>query len=62
MPQLDELDKEKLKKAFDISNFDLNAVIRGIQLTLVGGMSMSLYRTITSNKARNVSARMANTL
>lgn len=36
MPQLDELDKEKLKKAFDISNFDLNAVIRGIQLTLVG--------------------------
>ncbi|KAI0879837.1 formamidase [Annulohypoxylon maeteangense] len=39
MPQsdnLDQPDKEKLKKAFDISNFDLNAVIRGIQLTLVG--------------------------
>ncbi len=31
------LDKEKLKKKFDISNFDINAVIRGIQLTLVGG-------------------------
>ncbi|KAI1454647.1 formamidase [Annulohypoxylon moriforme] len=36
IPQLDKLDKEKLKKAFDISNFDLNAVIRGVQLTLVG--------------------------
>ena len=31
------LDKEKLKKKFDISNFDINAVLRGIQLTLVGG-------------------------
>ncbi|KAK0724819.1 hypothetical protein B0H67DRAFT_116091 [Lasiosphaeris hirsuta] len=30
------VDKEKLKKQFDISHFDLNAVIRGIQLTLVG--------------------------
>ncbi|KAK3346291.1 hypothetical protein B0T25DRAFT_484085 [Lasiosphaeria hispida] len=30
------VDKEKLKKHFDISHFDLNAVIRGIQLTLVG--------------------------
>jgi hypothetical protein len=32
-----EIDKEMLKKAFDVSHFDLNAVIRGIQLTLVGG-------------------------
>lgn len=31
------LDKAKLKKQFDISHFDLNAIIRGIQLTLVGG-------------------------
>jgi hypothetical protein len=31
------VDKEKLKKTFDISHFDLNAVIRGIQLTLVAG-------------------------
>jgi len=30
------IDKEKLKKKFDISHFDLNAVIRGIQLTGVG--------------------------
>ncbi|KAI1371894.1 formamidase [Hypoxylon crocopeplum] len=36
MPQLDKLDKEELKKAFDVSHFDLNAVLRGIQLTLVG--------------------------
>lgn len=33
------LDKAKLKQKFDVSNFDLNAVIRGIQLTLVGGAS-----------------------
>jgi hypothetical protein len=32
-----ELDKEKLKKAFDISHFDINAILRGVQLTLVGG-------------------------
>lgn len=37
-PQLGKLDKEELKKAFDISHFDLNAVLRGVQLTLVGGM------------------------
>ncbi|KAL2024748.1 hypothetical protein VTK56DRAFT_5569 [Thermocarpiscus australiensis] len=30
------VDKAKLKRHFDVSNFDLNAVIRGIQLTLVG--------------------------
>lgn len=30
------IDKEKLKKQFDISHFDINAVIRGVQLTLVG--------------------------
>ncbi|VUC34551.1 unnamed protein product [Clonostachys rosea] len=32
----DNIDKEKLKKAFDLSHFDLNAVLRGMQLTLVG--------------------------
>ena len=31
----------KLKEMFDISNFDFNAIIRGIQLTLVGGTSIS---------------------
>lgn len=33
----EKLDKEELKKAFDISHFDLNAILRGVQLTLVGG-------------------------
>lgn len=31
------LDKDKLKKKFDVSNFSINAIIRGMQLTLVGG-------------------------
>lgn len=31
--------KQQLKKHFDISHFDLNAILRGIQLTGVGGMS-----------------------
>lgn len=34
---LNKVDKEKLKANFDTSNFNINAVIRGIQLTLVGG-------------------------
>ncbi|EMR70565.1 putative transmembrane protein [Eutypa lata UCREL1] len=32
----EKLDKEELKKAFDISHFDFNAILRGVQLTLVG--------------------------
>lgn len=32
-----DIEKEKLKKAFDVSHFDINAVLRGIELTLVGG-------------------------
>jgi hypothetical protein len=35
------LDKAKLKKKFDVSHFDFNAVIRGVQLTLVGGTQPS---------------------
>jgi hypothetical protein len=35
--QRPHIDKEQLKEKFDISNFDLNAVLRGVQLTLVGG-------------------------
>ncbi|KAI1120506.1 formamidase [Nemania abortiva] len=31
-----KLDKDKVKEAFDLSNFDVNAVLRGAQLTLVG--------------------------
>jgi len=34
--RIGDVDREKLKKAFDVSHFDLNAVIRGVQLTLVG--------------------------
>jgi hypothetical protein len=33
----DNVDTDMLKQKFDLSNFDLNAVIRGMQLTLVGG-------------------------
>lgn len=32
-----DIDKEKLKKVFDVSHFDINAVLRGVELTLVGG-------------------------
>lgn len=35
----DSIDKEKLKKKLDLSHFSANAVIRGMQLTLVGGRS-----------------------
>lgn len=31
------LDVNRLKSKFDLSHFDLNAVLRGIQLTFVGG-------------------------
>jgi hypothetical protein len=36
-----EIDKEKLKAAFDVSHFDFNAILRGMQLTVVGGSSIS---------------------
>lgn len=44
MSSVDKLhvDKEKLKKSFDLSHFDPNAVIRGAQLTLVGGKMLSI--------------------
>jgi hypothetical protein len=31
------VDSDKLKDKFDLSSLDINAVIRGMQLTLVGG-------------------------
>lgn len=34
-----DIDKEDLKKAFDLSHFDINAILRGAELTLVGGTS-----------------------
>lgn len=40
---LSSSDKERLKKAFDLSNFDLNAILRGIQLTLVGGTTCTQF-------------------
>jgi hypothetical protein len=36
-PQTPLLTQEELKKKFEISNFDLNAILRGAQLTVVGG-------------------------
>lgn len=38
----EKLDKEELKKALDISHFDINAILRGAQLTLVGGGFIAL--------------------
>lgn len=35
--QKPHIDKDKLKQKLDVSHFDLNAVLRGAQLTLVGG-------------------------
>lgn len=35
--QLDKLDTDRLRQKLDLSHFGINAVIRGIQLTLVGG-------------------------
>lgn len=36
-PKPIEIDAERLKAKFDLSHFDLNAVLRGVQLTFVGG-------------------------
>ena len=38
----EKLDKEELKKALDISHFEINAILRGAQLTLVGGWFIAL--------------------
>ena len=32
--------EEKLKKKFDVKNFDINAILRGAQLTVVGGQPL----------------------
>jgi len=32
------VDKDKLKKKLEVSNFDPNAIVRGAQLTVVGGI------------------------
>lgn len=48
-PKLSQADKEKLKKAFDFSHFDINAILRGMQLTLVGGEEVHDTRHETPN-------------
>lgn len=63
-----ELDKEKLKKAFDISHFDINAILRGVQLTLVGAhralqnpalFSSEHYRQAAIAVAAGIAIRLA---
>ncbi|KAI1385306.1 transmembrane protein UsgS [Hypoxylon trugodes] len=49
-PQLNELNTEQLKKAFDISHFDLNAILRGAQLTLVGAHRALQNPAVFTNK------------
>lgn len=36
-PYLTQEQKNELKKKLEISNFDINAIVRGAQLTVVGG-------------------------
>lgn len=38
------VDTDKLKAKFDVSNFGADAVLRGMQLTLVGGNSLAILR------------------
>jgi len=40
--QVPLLTKEQLKKKLEVSNFDPNAILRGAQLTVVGGMTSVL--------------------
>ena len=40
------LTKEQLKKKLEVSNFDPNAILRGAQLTVVGGKFMLYVFTI----------------
>lgn len=42
-PKSLDLDVDRLKSTFDVSHFDLNAVLRGIQLTFVGGPYSALH-------------------
>jgi hypothetical protein len=36
-PHLTPQQEEKLKRKLDVKNFDPNAILRGAQLTIVGG-------------------------
>jgi hypothetical protein len=40
------LTPEELKKKLDISNFDPNAILRGAQLTVVGGQYSTLMTSL----------------
>ncbi|KAH8903886.1 hypothetical protein BR93DRAFT_961491 [Coniochaeta sp. PMI_546] len=47
---LSHIDKDQLKQKFDTSHFDFNAIIRGIQLTLVGAHRAMQNPAIFTNK------------
>jgi len=46
-PLLTPEQEEKLKKKLEVKNFDLNAILRGAQLTVVGGLRTTLYCLIS---------------
>ncbi|KAF7544253.1 hypothetical protein G7Z17_g10105 [Cylindrodendrum hubeiense] len=48
------VDRTKIKAAFDVSHFDINTVIRGAQLTLVGG---NHYRQVAIAVAAGIAIR-----
>lgn len=43
--------KEKLEEKFDLSHFDFNAIIRGAQLTLVGGKYLYCIQYLRSGSS-----------
>ncbi|KAH6649589.1 hypothetical protein F5144DRAFT_9435 [Chaetomium tenue] len=54
------LDKDKLKKKFDVSNFSINAIIRGMQLALVGaGRALQNRRMFTSKHYKQAAIAVA---
>ncbi|EAQ92153.1 hypothetical protein CHGG_00388 [Chaetomium globosum CBS 148.51] len=54
------LDKDKLKKKFDVSNFSINAIIRGMQLTLVGAhRALQSRRMFTSKHYKQAAIAVA---
>jgi hypothetical protein len=42
-PLLTPEQEERLKKKLEVKNFDFNAILRGAQLTVVGGLRTTLY-------------------
>lgn len=54
----EKLGPQSLKASFDISNFDLNAILRGMQLTLVGGKCALLSRVVSLQHVRSTQSDM----